>query len=80
MMMMHGGWVEAWPWFALWVAFKITVWSLVITGVIFAVRRLRREGCVGRLSTPLEILKTRYARGELSREEFDAMRRELQSS
>jgi putative membrane protein len=29
--------------------------------------------------TPLEILKARYARGEISREEYDQMRRDLDS-
>lgn len=28
--------------------------------------------------TPLEILKARYVRGEISREEFDQMRRDLE--
>ncbi|HJW82629.1 MAG TPA: SHOCT domain-containing protein [Acidiferrobacterales bacterium] len=28
--------------------------------------------------TPLEILKTRYARGEIGKEEYERMRRELQ--
>jgi putative membrane protein len=28
--------------------------------------------------TPLEILKERYARGEISREEYDQMRRDLE--
>lgn len=79
MMMMHG-WEMGWPWFGLWIVFKLTVWAFLITGVIFALRWLRREGCGGRLRTPLDILKMRYARGELSREEFDTMKRELQGS
>jgi putative membrane protein len=29
--------------------------------------------------TPLEILKARYARGEISREEYDRMHRDLES-
>ncbi|HLO17658.1 MAG TPA: SHOCT domain-containing protein [Anaerolineales bacterium] len=28
--------------------------------------------------TPLELLKARYARGEISREEYDQMRRDLE--
>lgn len=77
---MHGGWLAAWPWLALWILLKLTVWALVITGLVLGVRWLRRETSGNRLTAPLEILKTRYARGELSREEFDAMKRELQAS
>lgn len=29
--------------------------------------------------TPLDILKSRYARGEISREEYEQMRRDLES-
>jgi putative membrane protein len=77
-MMVHGGgWPAAWPWLALWILLKLTVWALVITGLVFGVRWLRRETCRRPLATPLEILKTRYAKGELSREEFDSMKREL---
>jgi putative membrane protein len=38
----------------------------------------RSRGSVGPSSqTPLEILKTRYARGEISREEYEEMREHL---
>lgn len=77
---MHGGWFAAWPWLALWILLKLTIGALMITGLILAVRWLRRETSGRSLATPLEILKTRYARGELSREDFDAMKRELERS
>lgn len=55
--------------------------ALVVAGVIFAVRWLARasgESPRGRASDDaLEIVRTRYARGEISREEFDRLRREL---
>lgn len=38
--------------------------------------RLRHNQTTGQ--TPLEILKARYARGELTRGEYEAMRRELE--
>jgi putative membrane protein len=79
-MMMHGGWTAAWPWFALWVLAKVTVWVLVITALVFAVRHLRRGACAGRPSSPLDVVKMRYARGEVSRDEFEAMKHDLQAS
>lgn len=78
--MTHGGWAAAWPWLAVWIVLKLTVWALVITALIFGIRRLRHGACARALMTPLEILRTRYAKGELSREEFEAMKRELQTS
>jgi putative membrane protein len=74
-LVMHGGW----PWLALWILFKVALWALIATAVIFAIRRLRGGACIGRLTTPLEILKARYARGELSREQFETMKRELEA-
>ncbi|MGH7416585.1 MAG: SHOCT domain-containing protein [Candidatus Rokuibacteriota bacterium] len=55
--------------------------TLVVVGVIFAVRWLARAwGEPPRdrsRDDALEIVRTRYARGEISHEEFDRLRREL---
>ena len=62
-------------------------WGVVIALVVFAVRALTRSGS-GR-TTPsagsptqtrdqaLEILRERYARGEISKDEFNSMRQDL---
>jgi uncharacterized membrane protein len=55
--------------------------ALVVAGVIFAVRWLAPtsgelpRGCSR--DDALEIVRTRYARGEISQDEFDRLRREL---
>ncbi|MEX2222886.1 MAG: SHOCT domain-containing protein [Candidatus Rokuibacteriota bacterium] len=55
--------------------------ALVVVGVVFAVRWLtgaRGESPGGRSKDDaIEIVRTRYARGEISHEEFDRLRREL---
>jgi putative membrane protein len=55
--------------------------ALVVVGVIFAVRWLAPtsgESPRGRSrDDALEIVRTRYARGEISQDEFDRLRREL---
>ncbi len=55
--------------------------ALVVVGVIFAVRWLARASgeSPGDRSRDdaLEIVRTRYAKGEINREEFDRLRREL---
>jgi len=59
------------------VLMMVLVWGLVVAAVIFVVRGLlaadRRSG----RDTALEILRERYARGEIGREEFEARRRDL---
>ncbi len=35
-------------------------------------------GSFGNRQTPLDVLKERYARGEISREEYEVMRQDLQ--
>lgn len=66
----------------------IAFWVLVIALVIWAVRGLTENSRQsqppagtpgGERPTPLEILQARYARGEVSRDEYEAIRRDLQS-
>lgn len=55
--------------------------ALVVAGVIFAIRWLARSSSEspgdGSKNDALEIVRTRYARGEISQDEFDRLRREL---
>ena len=60
------------------IALKLALWALIVTALIFAVRWLRRQGPHGHLSTPLEILRARYARGEISRQDFESMRQDVE--
>lgn len=83
-MMMHGyglheSWLAAWPLLALWILLKLAFWALVLAGLVLLVRWLWRETSQrATTDNPLEILRARYARGELSRQEFEAVRRDLQ--
>jgi uncharacterized membrane protein len=71
--------MAAWPFVALWFAFKLVIWALVITALVYGIRRLRRPGVFGAAPTPIEVLRTRYARGELTRQDFESMRRDLEA-
>jgi putative membrane protein len=55
--------------------------ALVVVGVVFGVRWLAKVSGEppqeGPRDDALEIVRTRYARGEISHEEFDRLRREL---
>ena len=56
--------------------------TLVVIGVIsYALGwrpQFNQSGSAETNQTPLEILKARYARGEISREEYEQMRRDLE--
>ena len=55
-------------------------WALVICGIVFGIRWLVRQGGDDRSDRALEILRERYARGEIGKEEFEARRRDLEAS
>lgn len=55
----------------------LVFWALVITAVVLGVRWLLSQGKESRSDTALEILRQRYARGEINKEEFEARRRDL---
>jgi putative membrane protein len=57
--------------------FMVLVWVLVIVGIV-AIIKSAATPSVSRGETPLEILKARYARGEIGKEEYERMRSELQ--
>jgi putative membrane protein len=72
-----------WGLWTLWgLAMMVAVlafWGLVIAGLIIGLRRLLRwdRERDQRGDAALDILRQRYARGEISKEEYDARRRDL---
>ena len=58
------------------------IFTLVVIGAIAYILGWRpqfnQSGPAQSKQTPLQILKERYARGEISREEFEQMRRDLE--
>jgi putative membrane protein len=62
----------------------LAFWGLLIGLVLWGVRAFAggrgNDNSGASRPTPLEILQARYARGEISREEYETMRRDLQSS
>jgi putative membrane protein len=72
-MMGEGGWIGGGMWL---------FWILLIVIVVVLVRALAGSGSASRPAhqqSPMEILKARYARGEIDEEEFKRRRRDLES-
>ncbi|MFA6095418.1 MAG: SHOCT domain-containing protein [Candidatus Paceibacterota bacterium] len=62
------------PFHAFGAVFMLALWALIIYGVITLLRRQPRKGD-GRA---IDILKERYAKGEITKHEFDAMKKDLE--
>lgn len=74
------GWGYGMGWF--WIILMALFWVAVIVGIIFLIMWLFVSiGAKGHGTTsedsPLEILKRRYARGEINKEEFEAKKKDL---
>jgi len=75
-----GPWL--WGWGILWMFMMMALWFLVLLGLALVVRWLWRAGPrIGTVQPPeesaMEILKKRYARGQIDKEEFEAKKRDL---
>ena len=77
-----------WYWhdgFSWWMIFGIICmvlfWGAAVTLVVWVIRKLTHHGDSGPGIThgpdPLDIAKERYARGEISKEEFEQMKKDL---
>ncbi len=75
---MMSGWGMGYGFFGWLMMFLF--WILIIAAVVLGVRWFIDQGKLKGSSveeTPLDILKKRYASGEIDKEEFETMRREL---
>jgi putative membrane protein len=54
----------------------LVFWGLVIAGLVVGLRWLIGQGRPASRDEALEILRQRYARGEIDKQEFDARRRD----
>ena len=67
-------------WMGLGWLFMIIFWVLIILGVVYLVKLIAGTGAKKEATkdeTPLEILKKRYAKGEITKEQFDQMKEDI---
>jgi putative membrane protein len=74
---MHPMWGFWGVWGIAMMLFMLLFWGLVIAGVVLGIRWLLGQGRESRSDTSLEILRQRYARGEINKEEFETKKRDL---
>ncbi len=73
-------WNFGWGWgMGIGCVATFLLWILVILGIVFLVRAmLRSERKRTAEDTALDILKKRYARGEIGKEEFEEKKKDIQ--
>ncbi len=52
-------------------------WAVLVGGLLFVVKWLWGQGTVSRADSALDMLKKRYARGEITKQEFEDMKRDV---
>jgi putative membrane protein len=72
-----GGWMML-----VWAFIFIIFWAAVITLIIWAIRKFNsrtNEPASSMRQNPLDIARERYAKGEITKEQFDQLKRDLNS-
>lgn len=69
--------VSGW-WMLFGGIWMVLFWGGLIALVVWGVRRLTGRNCTASHYDPLEIARQRYARGEITKVEFEQIKRDLQ--
>lgn len=74
------------PMWGLWGAWGLAMfvimllfWAIVIIGLVLGIRKLLHFTEAPRTDSALDILRQRYARGDIGKEEFESKKRDLTS-
>ncbi len=62
----------------LGILFMVLFWAAIILLIVWLYKQVRGTAAVGASKSALDILKERYAKGEMTKEEFAEMRKELE--
>jgi putative membrane protein len=82
--MVEWGWgMHPWGFFGVWgigmMLMMALFWAVAVAGLVLGIRWLLHLTAPARSDSALEILRQRYARGDISKEEFDSKKRDLTS-
>ena len=74
----HSMWWMWGAWGLGMILIMLLFWGAVIVAVVFGIRWLLRQGREQRSDSALEILRQPYARGELNKDDFERMKKDIQ--
>ena len=64
-----------------WMAFgglwMVVFWGGLIALIVWGIKKLTERGSSAPKHDPLDVAKERYAKGEISKEEFDQLKKDL---
>ncbi|MBI4310822.1 MAG: SHOCT domain-containing protein [Chloroflexi bacterium] len=67
-----------WGWMMFGWIWMVVFWGAIIWLIVWAIKRLSQgQQPAGQGQSPLDIAKARYARGEITREQFEQLKRDL---
>ena len=69
-----------WGWgMGLMMFLGVAFWGGIIALIVWVVTRLTRQGtsAVSRNTSPLDIARERYARGDINKEQYEQLRKDL---
>ena len=80
----YGGMMTGYGFNPMGLILSLVLWALIISGIVLLVvwsARVVNRGTffIGSGESPLDILKKRYAKGEVTKEQFDAIKRDLEA-
>jgi len=71
-------------WMVFGMVWMVVFWGVIVALVVWGIKRLTERGRSGPRNSErrdvLDIVKERYARGEISKEEFDQIKKDLSPS
>lgn len=63
-------------WWAM-LAWMVIFWAAIIALIVWGITKLSRRGDITLKQSSVDLAKQRYARGEITREEFEQLKKDL---
>ena len=68
-----------WGWWIFGWVIMIIFWGGLIALAVWGIKKLTERSTPERKQDPLDVAKDRYARGEITREQFEQIKKDFQS-